>query len=483
MSLSRYPSHPPSDLSTGPLVAPVRRSMLSAPAAGGPFRGGALTRRLRPRSSLASPPASSGGEPEKERLLLVERYRDGVTKRYMSDGNSKLQIRSEKHESPVNAVEDENADSLIPQVIRDFVLPAGFPGSVTVDYLEYMLLQFPTNVTGWICNVLVTSSLLKIGTGCRCGVLYRNFSSCICCCYQVDALEHFLMMTQRSGGCMPISLEVLEGYFLPLASLGNLAKAVARGFKDPSFRVIQNHFAQSGNLGEVAAKEEVWEVGAQLLGLSIGVLIMDTAGVKSSYLTLTSTWLIIRLLHLWLRYQSLSVLKFRTINLKRGRILVRSHVAQHTVPGYVVCNEEENILTWERFLHPQIFFGVPMERMLGGKGSSDKVNRLLKLYKNEKYVLFVEQFGSREPTFLVAFKEAANSMSVLRSLWQAHWLQKNWKNQDEIFSWLEDSILALEHGFTDFLEQMERAGWDQNQIILKVPKEPVLVLQHLDQEV
>nr|TKW00217.1 hypothetical protein SEVIR_8G093950v2 [Setaria viridis] len=30
---------------------------------------------------------------------------------------------------------------------------------------------------------------------------------------------------------------------------------------------------------------------------------------------------------------------------------------------------------------------------------------------------------------------------------------------------------------------MERAGWDQNQIILKVPKEPVLVLQHLDQEV
>lgn len=162
---------------------------------------------------------------------------------------------------------------------------------------------------------------------------------------------------------------------------------------------------------------------------------------------------------------------------------MRSHVAQHTVPGYVVCNEEENILTWERFLHPQIFFGVPMERMLGGKGSSDKVNRLLKLYKNEKYVLFVEQFGSREPTFLVAFKEAANSMSVLRSLWQAHWLQKNWKNQDEIFSWLEDSILALEHGFTDFLEQMERAGWDQNQIILKVPKEPVLVLQHLDQEV
>jgi hypothetical protein len=28
----------------------------------------------------------------------------------------------------------------------------------------------------------------------------------------------------------------------------------------------------------------------------------------------------------------------------------------------------------------------------------------LKLYKNEKYILFFEQFGSREPTFLVTFK-------------------------------------------------------------------------------
>jgi hypothetical protein len=162
---------------------------------------------------------------------------------------------------------------------------------------------------------------------------------------------------------------------------------------------------------------------------------------------------------------------------------VRSHVAQHTVPGYVVCNEEENILTWERFLHPQISFGVPMERMLGGEESSDMVDRLLKLYKNEKYVLFVEQFGSREPKFLVAFKESATSISVLRSLWQAHWLQKNLQNQDDVFSWLEDSILALEHGFTDFLEQMERAGWDQNQIILKVPKEPVLVSEYLNQDV
>nr|ACN25219.1 unknown [Zea mays] len=122
--------------------------MLSTPAAGWRFRRGGLPWRLHTCSCLASPLSSSGGEPEKARPLLAERYRDGVVKRYISDGSSKLQLRLEKHESPVNGVEDENADSLIPQAILDFVLPAGFPG-------------------------------------CRCWVLYRNFCSCICCCYQM----------------------------------------------------------------------------------------------------------------------------------------------------------------------------------------------------------------------------------------------------------------------------------------------------------
>uniref|UniRef100_A0A453DVU6 Protein root UVB sensitive/RUS domain-containing protein n=2 Tax=Aegilops tauschii subsp. strangulata TaxID=200361 RepID=A0A453DVU6_AEGTS len=150
-------------LPTGQL-GPRHRSMLTV---GGRFQGGAPPwRRPRPRSRLASPPASSSGagDSEKARPLLVERYRDGAAKRYMLDGDSKLQVQWEKHdESSTNTVEDENANSSIPRAVSDFVLPAGFPESVSDDYLQYMLLQFPTNVTGWICHTLVTSSLLKMG--------------------------------------------------------------------------------------------------------------------------------------------------------------------------------------------------------------------------------------------------------------------------------------------------------------------------------
>uniref|UniRef100_A0A0E0FQV9 Protein root UVB sensitive 5 n=1 Tax=Oryza nivara TaxID=4536 RepID=A0A0E0FQV9_ORYNI len=448
--------------------------MLSA-AADARFHGGAPRRRRpRLRSCLASPPASGGGggdcrESEKARRLLVERYQDGVSKRYILDGNSKLQIHQEKNEYMVNTLEEEeeDANSSIPRAIKDFVLPAG----VCVRRLPGIYAMAITNK----CNRMDLShaGYINPSKGGRFGTLFDD---------DPKKWRMYADFIGSAGSIFELITPLYPGYFLPLASLGNLAKAVGRGFRDPSFRVIQNHFAESGNLGEVAAKEEVWEVGAQLLGLSIGVFIMDTSGIKSSYPTLALTWLGVRLLHLWFRYQSLSVLKFRTVNLKRARILVRSHVAKHTVPDYVTCNEEENILTWERFLHPQISFGVPMERMLGEEESSDVVDRLLKLYRNEKYILFLNPIGTGGAAFFVTFKEAATSMSVLRSLWQAHWLDKNQLKQDDVFSWLEESVLALEHGFPDFLKQMEIAGWDQNQIILKVPKEPILYtttsLQH-----
>jgi hypothetical protein len=43
----------------------------------------------------------------------------------------------------------------------------------------------------------------------------------------------------------------------------------------PVFRVIQTHFAASGNVGAVAAKEEVWEVSAQLTGYALSVLLLQ----------------------------------------------------------------------------------------------------------------------------------------------------------------------------------------------------------------
>ncbi|XP_047341359.1 protein root UVB sensitive 5 [Impatiens glandulifera] len=433
-------------------------------------------------------------------VILRERNVNGTYKRYTMDNNSYLRTFLDKQnfESKVPrrfhlfGVEL----SWLPDSIKVFFLPAGFPGSVSDDYLEYMFLQFPTNITGWICHALVTSSLLKaVGVGSFSGTTAAAASAAIMWVSKdgIGAIGRLIIggrfgdlfdddpkqwrmyadFIGSAGSIFDLTTQLYPTYFFPLASLGNLTKAVARGLKDPSFRVIQSHFAISGNLGEVAAKEEVWEVSAQLLGLSLGVWILATPGLSSSYPILTFTWFGMRLLHLWLRYQSLSVLKFDNINLKRARVLVSSHILDDTVPGCSDCNKSESILSWQRFLKPRIDFGVSVEDMLDGEGKSvSMVKKLVELYTKEKYILVVKKSQNSEFQAFVSFKVGATGESVLRSVWQAYWLYH--KTEIESYSIeiekLEKSLLALEDGFRDFIVQLESAGWDIKKINLKIPK-------------
>ncbi|XP_021289308.1 protein root UVB sensitive 5 isoform X2 [Herrania umbratica] len=410
-----------------------------------------------------------------------------------------LQIRSflEKHDSTSNEFQGSHLSypnlSWLPGILKDFILPTGFPGSVSDDYLQYMLLQFPTNVTGWICHTLVTSSLLKaVGVGSFSGTSAAASAAAIRWVSKdgIGAVGRLFIggrfgnlfddnpkqwrmyadFIGSAGSIFDLTTQAYPAYFLPLASLGNLAKAVARGLKDPSFRVIQNHFASSGNLGEVAAKEEVWEVTAQLLGLYLGILILDTPDLVKSYPALVSTWGSMRLLHLWLRYLSLSALRFNTINLKRARILVKSHVLHSRVPGCNDCNREENILSWQRFIRPRIIFGVAMEEILGGGRSISMLRTLLRIYAREKYILMVNQ-QRKDFEFFVSFKASATSISVLRSLWQTYWLHENLNISENIFDPLMKSLSEMDDRFEEFIQQLDNAGWDTYRINLRVPKE------------
>ncbi|KAF8038521.1 hypothetical protein BT93_B1158 [Corymbia citriodora subsp. variegata] len=417
-------------------------------------------------SSRGSPPRAAPHEDDpiprceaRSPVVLVERYGDGTAKRYTLHDNSLLKISLEEHIPEENELEGTHfADpklALLPDSVKDFILPSGFPESVSDDYLQYMLLQFPTNVTAWICHALVTSSLLKaVGVGSFSGSTAAASAAAIRWVSKdgIGAVGRLLIggrfgnvfdddpkqwrmyadFIGSAGSIFDLTTQLYPAYFLPIASLGNLAKAVARGLKDPSFRVIQNHFASTGNVGEVAAKEEVWEVAAQLLGLAIGILIL--------------------------------------INLKRARILVKSHVLSSKVPGCDECNERENILVWQRFLKPYIRFGVPFEEMMRGEKAVSQVSELLKLYGKEEYILTVNP-SYKDFEIFIAFKVGATSSSVLRGLWQANWLYENWDNAADVYYQLALSLSEMERRFEDFLQQLDEAGWDRHNITLRVPKE------------
>ncbi|KAI3500226.1 hypothetical protein L1887_36044 [Cichorium endivia] len=75
------------------------------------------------------------------------------------------------------------------------------------------------------------------------------------------------------------------------------------------FHQMQPYIQQKGRL--------LFDVGGSLgsicLGLGLGIFVLSTPGFGRSYPILPSTWMTMRLLHFWLRYQSLSVLQFDTV--------------------------------------------------------------------------------------------------------------------------------------------------------------------------
>ncbi|KAL7590274.1 hypothetical protein Lser_V15G38632 [Lactuca serriola] len=137
--------------------------------------------------------------------------------------------------------------SWLPDIVKDFVLPVGFPGSVLDDYLEYMLLQFPTNVTGWICHTLVTSSLLKaVGLDYSSGTTATTSAAAIRWVSKdgIGAIGRFFIggrfgnlfdddpkqwrmyadFIGSAGSIFDLTTPLYPAYFLPLASFENLAK-------------------------------------------------------------------------------------------------------------------------------------------------------------------------------------------------------------------------------------------------------------------
>ncbi|KOM37555.1 hypothetical protein LR48_Vigan03g093700, partial [Vigna angularis] len=386
------------------------------------------------------------------RVILVERYSNGTAKRYVLGDDSQLQtfLVDDGRSTRANRFQDSHSPDerllWLPDTIKDFILPAGFPGSVSDDYLHYMLLQFPTNAVGvgsfsgstaaasaaairWVSKDGI-GAVGRLFIGGRFGSLFDD---------DPKQWRMYADFIGSAGSIFDLTTQLYPGYFLPLASLGNLTK------------------------------EEVWEVVAQLVGLALGILILDTPGLVKSYGVLSLTWLSMRVLHLWLRYESLSVLQFNTINLKRARILVKSYMLHSTVPGCTDCNREENILAWPQFMKPKLIFGLPLEKMDGVERSHFMVEALLKLYASEKYILMVNQ-QPEDLRFYVSFKVGATSVSVLRSVWQTFWLSENWDSDVNICDQIANSLLQLEEKFEDFIQKLKDAEWDTQQLNLKVPK-------------
>ncbi|KAJ9526665.1 hypothetical protein QJQ45_017575 [Haematococcus lacustris] len=258
------------------------------------------------------------------------------------------------------------------QSIQSLFLPDGYPSSVTPDYLPYQLWAAPTHILGSLAHALTTSSLLQ-AVGVTAGPVATTAASAAIKWITKDgigALGRFLVGGQLApefdrdprkwrmvgelctslGAALEIATAAFPQHFLLLAGSGHFAKALGKSIGKPVFRVIQTHFARANNVGAVAAKEEVWEVVAQLGGYaaSLAVLtaldeVMTASGLQGqgAGLEIVGVWALVQSSHIALRYKTLSQLVFPTLNEARARALVAVHLDGLPLPGPPAVNASE----------------------------------------------------------------------------------------------------------------------------------------------
>ncbi|KAK9788157.1 hypothetical protein WJX73_001836 [Symbiochloris irregularis] len=241
------------------------------------------------------------------------------------------------------------------EALKGFALPRGWPSSVTPDYLSYQVRAVPSHITGWISVSLATSSLLR-ALGASPGPAGTAASAAAIKWITKDGIGAAgrLLVGGRLGGVFDedprrwrlmaeifttigLSLEIATafnpGAFVVLAGSGNFFKAVGKGLGRPCFRIIQTHFALQNNVGDISAKEEVWEVAAQLTGLASSVAILRAIEASHVPIAVLPAWGAAQSAHVILRYFSLRTLQFSFLNQKRACAAVHAHIRGQRLPG------------------------------------------------------------------------------------------------------------------------------------------------------
>mmetsp|Transcript_2506 Transcript_2506/g.7550 ORF Transcript_2506/g.7550 Transcript_2506/m.7550 type:complete len:636 (-) Transcript_2506:730-2637(-) len=342
----------------------------------------AVRRELASRRDTSQQEAAGWEKQQKQQFLQLVETR-GRKRRVWDDSKGELVDASARFS------EDESYRGNLIEFGKGFLLPRGYPESVSDDYLAYQLWAFPCHICGWMSHSLATSSLLKAvgvdpgaaGTaGATAAVKWITKDG-------IGALGRLLvggklgpvfdedpkrwrMLSEAlaSGG---MALELATAFaphqaFLLLAGAGNLALAAGKGMGKPAFRIIQTHFAAANNNGDVAAKEEVWEVGAQLLGLAGSIAILNAVQASGNPYNVLWAWAVCQGGHVGLRYMALASLRLRSLNHKRAGLLVAAHVAGRPLPGPAEVGEAEGRIIWlpPSMVSPRLEFGRPLEDLL-----------------------------------------------------------------------------------------------------------------------
>ncbi|KAF2759643.1 DUF647 domain protein [Pseudovirgaria hyperparasitica] len=410
------------------------------------------------------------------------------------------------------------------QKLLDVFLPAGYPHSVTEDYLEYQIYDslqaFASSIAGLLSNRAVLEgvgvgdasttpnyaillSILQEAAGRITTILFAHrLGKAIepeCKTYRLaaDVFNDAAMVLDCLSPIFPRPFRVIV--FSASSMLRSLC-GVAAGSAKAS---LSAHFARWGNLGELNAKDASQETVISLLGMLAGSLVV------SRITTPLATWaslIVLLVLHLMLNTLAVRAVCMRTLNRQRAGLVFQHLIAPKNAsmgvpsPAHIAACEYIFYPSSTLFLPvsavtasstskrlAKAHIGVPLITLLSSLAPANQatlshfprisISTLLEVFDSQNYILWPHPSTN---TYLIILKRGCTPIDQIKAWWHACLLEHMRHQQrekqpvtksevkletvssaeDAVLERLRQSLEQLNSKFMEWVAELRVKGWD-----------------------
>ncbi|KAF2491100.1 DUF647-domain-containing protein [Lophium mytilinum] len=378
------------------------------------------------------------------------------------------------------------------RTVLDVFLPAGYPSSVTEDYLEYQIYDslqaFASSIAGMLSSRAVLEgvgvgdasasptaalllNVLQESMGRIATILFAHRLGTAlepeCKMYRLaaDVFNDAAMVLDCLSPAFPKPVRVLV---LGLSSILRSLCGVAAGSAKAS---LSAHFAQRGNLGELNAKDSSQETVISLLGMLAGSVVVSW--VRSA----AATWSVLVVLlavHLGMNHRAVRAVSMRTLNRQRANIVLGELMSSGRVLKPKQVSEKEKVFERDgalRWVDGRVLgygrIGVDLQTLLHRLGLShaktgavqldSTLSELAELYRDEAYMLWFDVARSEA---LIVLKQGSTPIDQLKAWTQALMVARS--KQADSLTGLRMGLLEVSKTWKQTAEKLGAAGWDMD---------------------
>ena len=451
----------------------VQQTHMSRPRSASPVRGG--DSRWRPAS-----PTRGGASPTRPRFYeYAPGSREAVAlfrgpKRFAL--HSRLRVRS----------------------LFAPLLPAGYPDSVTPDYLPFQLWDSVQGLCSYIRGSFTTAALLKgVGVGSAdaeatalnatavylardwCGHAFGLLFA-VAAAGKLDAEAKQWRFAADCANGLGYVLELLSPslpkfLFLPSVILSALLRAFCGVAAGATRAALTSHFALAHNVADVSAKEGSQETAVTLLGMLVGYLLVRFTAEHGAAVQ-WALFLAISALHLFANAKAMRALRLTSLNRERLTMLVWHYeFSNQQILSVAEVAQKERLLPqlphWLRHRvlqqHPRvpcIRLGVPLAPLLGPGMTTVNAADFAPGASEEQQMFFGGLLPDSSWTASFAFHRRATSYNLAGALVRAVSAATRGRLHNA-----KDYRAALHHPrivWEDFAEKLRAKGWNLGRIHL-----------------